>query len=188
MRCLLGEWDARHVALLVPRRVVDLAGAWSTGLPVSADWDFVLRALEHATVVGTTEPVVLYRRHGASVSGRADLESGERVRETIIERFLARNPELRGSGVERRARAAAATDRALAYAAAGLYVGPLKHRSKHPGSRLGSAWQYQTSRDLAVIPHWFPDGTNRGVFLHCGRSGLVVLDGDKPENLHPLLC
>ena len=119
VRCVLGEWDTRHVALLVPRRVVDLAGAWSTGLPVSADWDFVLRALEHATVVGTTEPVVLYRRHGASVSGRADLESGERARETIIERFLARNPELRGSGVERQARAAAATDRALAYAAAG---------------------------------------------------------------------
>ena len=134
VRCLLGEWDTRHVALLVPRRVVDLAGAWSTGLPVSADWDFVLRALEHATVVGTTEPVVFYRRHGASVSGRADLESGERVRATIIERFLARNPELRGSGVERRARAAAATDRALAYAAVGDVMRTV--------SRLGRAARY----------------------------------------------
>ena len=132
--CLLGRWEVRHVALLVPRRVADLAGPWSTGLPVSADWDFVLRALEHATVAGTTEPVVLYRRHGASVSGRADLESGERVRETIIDRFLARNPALRGSRVERQARAAAATDRALAYAAAGA--------ATRAASRLGRAARY----------------------------------------------
>ena len=104
--CLLGGFEVRHVALLFPRRVVDLAGPWSTGLPVSADWDFVLRALEHAEVVGTTEPAVLYRRHGASVSGRADLESGERAREEIIDRFLARNPSLEGTRVERRARAA----------------------------------------------------------------------------------
>ncbi|MBM7807653.1 hypothetical protein JOD57_003490 [Geodermatophilus bullaregiensis] len=78
-------------------------------------------------------------------------------------------------------------DAALAYAEAGLYVGPLKHRSKHPGSILGDGWPTLTSRAPAVIRRWFPEGTDRGVFLHCGRSGLVVLDVDKPENLHELL-
>jgi hypothetical protein len=78
-------------------------------------------------------------------------------------------------------------DAALAYAEAGLYVGPLKHRQKNPGSVLGKAWQSRTSRDPAVIRRWFPAGTKRGVFLHCGRSGLVVFDVDKPENLHELI-
>jgi hypothetical protein len=36
---------------------------------------------------------------------------------------------------------------ALAYATAGLYVGPAKRGSKHPGSVLGDGWQRQTSRD-----------------------------------------
>ncbi len=78
-------------------------------------------------------------------------------------------------------------DAALAYAAARLYVGPLKHRTKKPGSVLGDGWQDQTSRDPAVIRKWFPAGTDRGVFLHCGRSGLVVFDVDKPDNLDPLI-
>lgn len=77
---------------------------------------------------------------------------------------------------------------ALAYAEAGLYVGPLRHRSKHPGSVLGPAWDSKTSRDPAVVRRWFPEGTDRGVFLHCGRSGLVVFDVDTPANLHELVA
>lgn len=78
-------------------------------------------------------------------------------------------------------------DAALAYGEAGLYVGPLKHRSKHPGSVLKRDWDTKTSRDPAVIRRWFPAGTDRGVFLHCGRSGLLVFDVDRPENLHELI-
>lgn len=118
-RCLLGGFEVRHVAMLFPRPVVDRAGRWSTGLHVSADWDFVLRALEHAEVIGCTDPMVLYRRHGASVSGRADIESGERAREQIIRRYLERNPHMKGTDVERAAWAALLLDRARAYAAVG---------------------------------------------------------------------
>ena len=71
---------------------------------------------------------------------------------------------------------------ALAYAAAGWYVGPVKADTKNPGSLLGKDWQRRTSRDPQVISAWFA-GTDHGVFLHAGRSGAVVLDVDTPDNL-----
>jgi Bifunctional DNA primase/polymerase, N-terminal len=69
---------------------------------------------------------------------------------------------------------------ALRYAAAGLYVGPLDAGSKHPGSVLGDGWQKQTTRDPELIAAWFA-GTNRGVFIHAGRSGLLIFDVDHPD-------
>jgi hypothetical protein len=74
-------------------------------------------------------------------------------------------------------------DAGIAYAEAGLYVGPLKRSSKHPGSRLGDDWNLQTSRDPQIIASWFL-GTNDGIFLHVGRSGAWVADVDTPDNLH----
>lgn len=73
---------------------------------------------------------------------------------------------------------------ALAYAAAGWYVGPLRAGTKHPGSVLDERWQEKTSREPEVIAAWFA-GTDHGVFLHVGRSGAIVLDVDQPERLHP---
>lgn len=117
--CLLGSFHVRHVAMLFPRGVVERAGTWSAGMHVSDDWDFVLRTLEHARVVGDAEPAVLYRRHGRSLTGSADVEAGERDRALIIDRFLERNPAFIGTSTARRARAALLLDRALAYAVAG---------------------------------------------------------------------
>lgn len=71
---------------------------------------------------------------------------------------------------------------ALAYAKGGWYVGPCEQGTKHPGSILRGRWQEQTSRDPEVIVSWFA-GTNYGVFLHCGRSGAIVLDDDAPEKV-----
>jgi hypothetical protein len=105
-------------------------------------------------------------REKAEVKGTPETTSGVRV------------PDVTGMSV---------LDAALAYAGAGLYVGPLRRRSKHPGSVLGYAWQGKTSRDPDRIRRWFPPESKRGVFLHCGRSGLVVFDVDRPENLHELL-
>lgn len=84
---------------------------------------------------------------------------------------------------------------ALQYTAGGFYVGPVKRGSKHPGSVLGEKWQTKTSRDREVIVSMFA-GTDHGVFLHCGRSGMVGFDVDHPDevplelvdainNLHP---
>ncbi|GGK64064.1 AAA family ATPase [Ornithinimicrobium pekingense] len=75
---------------------------------------------------------------------------------------------------------------ALRYAAAGLYVGPVRRGTKDPSSTLGKGWHTRTSTDPHVVASWFP-GTDHGVFLHCGRSGLVVLDVDTPDRLPQLI-
>ncbi len=76
---------------------------------------------------------------------------------------------------------------AMAYAAAGWYVGPLRVGTKHPGSRLGIGWPQQTSRDPKMLTAWFA-GTSDGIFLHCGRSGAVVFDVDSPELVPRILA
>jgi hypothetical protein len=71
---------------------------------------------------------------------------------------------------------------ALAYAKAGWYVLPVKRGTKHPGSVVGEHWQDKSSRDPKVITARFAGtGTDHGIAIHCGRSGLVVIDVDHPE-------
>jgi hypothetical protein len=74
---------------------------------------------------------------------------------------------------------------ALAYAAAGWYVLPVNRKTKHPGSVVGKDWPSKSSRDAAQIAAWFA-GSSDGLALHCGRSGAVAFDADKPE-LMPLV-
>jgi Bifunctional DNA primase/polymerase, N-terminal len=71
---------------------------------------------------------------------------------------------------------------ALFLAANGIYVGPAIRGTKNPGSILGKGWQHKTSRDPKQIAAWFA-GTDHDLFIHCGRSGLVVLDVDDPDEL-----
>src|SRR6476659_73127 len=71
---------------------------------------------------------------------------------------------------------------ALAYAACGWYVLPVRRGTKHPGSVVGNDWQDKSSRDPKVIAGWFA-GTDYGIALHCGRSGAVVLDVDHPDEV-----
>lgn len=102
--CLLGRWWVRVPSLVFPRAVVDAAGEWDPGFRLSHDWDFVLRALEHAPVVGDTTVVTYYRKHGASAT--ADTRGSEEGAQRVIERYFERRPELRGTALERQARAA----------------------------------------------------------------------------------
>lgn len=125
--CLLGRLRVRHVSMVFPRRVVERAGPWVGGFEISEDWDFVLRAVEHAVVRRDPATATYYRRHGRSRTGAADVEAGERDRARVIERYLERHPEHRGARLERAARAAADLDRASAYAAAGA-AGTAVHR------------------------------------------------------------
>lgn len=101
--CLLGRFTVRMPSLLFPRAVVAAAGEWHTGFRVSHDWDFVLRALEHAPVRGEQAPATLYRKHGSSATAdtRAGLEGGQ----LVVDRYFERHPEARGGALERRARA-----------------------------------------------------------------------------------
>jgi glycosyltransferase involved in cell wall biosynthesis len=117
--CLLGRLNVRHVSMVFPRRVVERAGPWADGFAVSPDWDFVLRAVEHATVRADSEPATFYRRHSSSQSKSAGVADGERDRHRVLDGYFARHPEQRGSRLERGARAAADLERAAAYAAAG---------------------------------------------------------------------
>lgn len=86
---------------------------------------------------------------------------------------------------------------AVAYARAGLFVGPTS-ADKRPGDLLGRSWQHKTSNDPVVVRGWF-DGLFRedwyrreapieGIFLHVGRSGLVCFDVDQQENIPDLLA
>lgn len=75
---------------------------------------------------------------------------------------------------------------ALLYAESGWYVLPVRHRTKDPGSVVGKHWQRKSSRDPEVITAWFA-GTDYGIALHCGRSGAVVFDVDKPAKLPDVL-
>lgn len=76
---------------------------------------------------------------------------------------------------------------ALRVAGGGCYVGPVRRGSKHPGSILGKGWHTRTSRDPETIVAWFA-GTDHGLFIHAGRSGLVVLDVDHPEVMPDVLA
>lgn len=75
---------------------------------------------------------------------------------------------------------------ALAYAAAGWYVVPVKRGTKHPGSVLGKGWHTQSTRDPQVIAAWWA-GTDHGIALHVGRSGGVVFDVDHPDEVPDVL-
>jgi hypothetical protein len=78
---------------------------------------------------------------------------------------------------------------ALAYAAAGWYVVPTDPAIdiKSPGSVVGKHWQSKSSRDPKQIAAWFA-GTDYGIALHCGRSGVVVFDVDDPDKVPPVLA
>jgi hypothetical protein len=74
---------------------------------------------------------------------------------------------------------------ALAWAEAGWYVLPVSD-PKNPGSVVGKGWQHKSSLDPKVIAAWFA-GTGYSIALHCGRSGVVVIDVDHPEKLPEIL-
>jgi glycosyltransferase involved in cell wall biosynthesis len=110
--CLLGRFPARPHAFLFPRRVVEQAGNWDEEIVVVHDWDFILRALEHATVRGSDTVATFYRRHPGGVTGKMNTGAAVRSAEQVVERYFERHPEQRGTPLERKARA-----RALAHAA-----------------------------------------------------------------------
>lgn len=77
---------------------------------------------------------------------------------------------------------------AILYAECGWYVLPVDPAdAKNPGSRVGNGWQYQSSRDPAVIAAWWQLWPGSNLALHTGRSGAVAFDADHPENMPAVL-
>ncbi len=152
--CLLGRFDARHVSMVFPLPLVRRAGGWSTSFEASADWDFTIRVLEHATVRADPNVATYYRRHGESIMGLASVALGEADRLRMVEGFFERHPELRGSRLERRAMLELRADRALAYAHAGE---PLR-----AFQRLAQAARLSPRRGLALLPSLLRTLARRG--------------------------
>lgn len=98
--CVLGCFTVRLQAMLFPRQVADKAGPWDPSLTVSEDWEWISRTLEHASVKGDDTIVVRYRRASGASS---DAEAGRRGARVVVERWLDRHPEHRGTRLERRA-------------------------------------------------------------------------------------
>lgn len=100
--CLLGRFTVRPQALLFPRVLLEATDGWSSAFRVSEDWDFVLRVLEGARVRGATTVAVYYRRHSGGAT--ADSDAGLEGARLVVERYLERHPEARGTRLELRAR------------------------------------------------------------------------------------
>jgi glycosyltransferase involved in cell wall biosynthesis len=118
---LLGRWAVRVPSVLLPRHVAEEAGPWDTAMTISPDWDFLLRAVEHAPVRGCRAIVYYYRRHPDSAIGvRAgssrprphapspphDPARSVNAAVRVATRYFDRHPDQRGTGLERRSAAA----------------------------------------------------------------------------------
>jgi glycosyltransferase involved in cell wall biosynthesis len=101
--CLLGRFTTRPHAFLFPRPVIEATGEWNPDIRVNHDWDFVLRALEHASLRATSAIATYYRRHSGGVTSMT--AEGLRGPEQVIDGYFERHPEQRGTSLERLARA-----------------------------------------------------------------------------------
>ena len=100
---VLGHFRVRIQSLLFPAAVVRAAGPWDASFPVCHDLEFIARALEHARVRPDPAVATYYRKHGDSVT--SGFERGDDDIRRVIERYLDRHPEQRGTVFERRAMA-----------------------------------------------------------------------------------
>ena len=82
---------------------MEATGEFDPSYRVTEDWDYVLRASEHARARGDANVATYYRRHGSAMT--ADTAAGEEAARRIVTEYFERNPELRGSRLERLAEA-----------------------------------------------------------------------------------
>lgn len=114
---LLARFNVRPGGLLWPRELLRRTGEFDATMVNSSDWEYIQRALEHATVRGTNAVVHLYRRHGSALTTNVD--AGRAAAREIVDRYFVRHPEQRGTRLERRARAMLDATSARIYATHG---------------------------------------------------------------------
>ncbi len=124
--CVLGGFDVFITSMLFPRRVIEAAGGFDPSFAINEDYEYLLRALEQAPVRGGGFLAGRYRRHGSSATATADL-AGQMLDVAALEALFRRRPDLRGTNVERRAKAH------LYVEAAGQLI-----RAGRPGSALAA--------------------------------------------------
>jgi glycosyltransferase involved in cell wall biosynthesis len=103
LECVLGGFSVFITAMLFPRNVVSAAGEFDPAFDLNEDYEYVLRALEHAPVRGERFVATRYRRHDASVT--AGDHAGAMKDMEALDKLFDRRPDLRGTRVERVARA-----------------------------------------------------------------------------------
>jgi glycosyltransferase involved in cell wall biosynthesis len=147
--CLMSEFTVRHMSMLFPRAVIERSGPFDPEFPASGDWDFVLRALEYATVRRSSIPATYYRTHGGQIT--ADIPRCEAGMELVIDRFVERHPEHRGSSLERQARAEARLKSARSYRGRGDHGDALRRvadaakLAPMPTMRRVAGWGYRSA-------------------------------------------
>jgi glycosyltransferase involved in cell wall biosynthesis len=127
IECLLGNFFVYITAMLIPRPVIEAAGGFEPDLDPNEDYDYVLRALEHAPVRGDDLVASRYRRHATSVTGRQQAE--EISVQRALDRLFERRPDLLGTTVERTARAHVQLDIATQMMRAGRFPASARHLS-----------------------------------------------------------
>jgi glycosyltransferase involved in cell wall biosynthesis len=139
--CLLRRFLVRPFSAIFPRRVVEATGDWDRELRLSHDWDYVLRALEHATVRGETAIATYYRNHPSSLTAVAAAEEAR-----VVEKYFERHPEQRGTDLERRAQARLEATLARAYITKGIATdalsAALRSLKLDPSALLEEAWEF----------------------------------------------
>lgn len=155
--CILGEFFVYIAAMLFPREVIDAAGEFDAELEPNEDYDYVLRALEHAPVRCGDFVAYRYRRHPGSITGRQQAEEAKGQR--ALERLLERRPELRGTTIERRARSHHQLNAADRMMRAGCYLASARHLAS--GLRL--APRYAAPQAAALVRSFPRLGARRAV-------------------------
>lgn len=98
--CVLGRFNAWLPAMLFPRRVVEGVGPWNEELPVSTDWDFVLRALDEGPGYRVPGVMFSYRMHAGSLSAARRGVGGRTARQIVTE-YFRRHPGQRNTRIGR---------------------------------------------------------------------------------------
>jgi glycosyltransferase involved in cell wall biosynthesis len=122
---VLGRFRVRIQSLLFPADVVHAAGPWDPSFPVCEDLEFIARALEHAPVRPDPAVATWYRKHEGSAS--SEIARGDDGIRRVIEAYLERHPDQRGTAFERRAQASRHAVAARARALRGM-PGPALRR------------------------------------------------------------
>ena len=97
---------------------------------MSADRDFVQRALEHGLVRGEQAIATFYRRNWLSIQGQTDIASGEAAALKVVARYIERHPHEAGTPLHRKAIANILLNRAHAFAHVGMFGSALSRVAK----------------------------------------------------------
>jgi glycosyltransferase involved in cell wall biosynthesis len=164
VECILGNFFVYITGMLFPRAVIEATGDFDTSFEANGDYDYVLRALEHADVRGGDFITSRYRRHRASITGRQQAQAVNSRR--ALEKLFERRPDLRGTRVERDARAHLQLGAAMRMMRAGHF----RESGRHLATALRLSPRFAAPKAGAVV-RAFPRQAARRVLARAPLNG-----------------